>query len=213
MRDCIRKYTSGAPEGNGRWPDVVHKGNMLHVFGKREHDGEVAGTSRKTQEAAKKWWREEIRNMEWLLGVWCWLKLGTVVDEDSIEAVAFMNERPTLREAGEVLDAITGEPQGNVRMKSELIFVGVNPLEVDVPVAEVVFVLVEGSLLTSTYISPVVSELTNNRFLESNANPTGRKHPSGHLELSALEKMSIAAVRLFDPATGEPDEKATPETL
>lgn len=73
---------------------------------------------------------------------------------------------------------------------------------------------VEGTeVLTSTYNSPVASELTNKRSLESKASPTGRKQSSGHLELSALAKMSVVEVVLSDGATGEPFAKAMETTL
>lgn len=73
-------------------------------------------------------------------------------------------------------------------------------------------VLVEGSLAI-TYISPVASEDMNNLPCWSKARPTGRKHLSRHALLSALAKMSMAAVVLLAGATGSPFLKGTMESL
>jgi hypothetical protein len=67
--------------------------------------------------------------------------------------------------------------------------------------------------LTNTYSSPVVSELTNMRFWESNSNPTGLKQLSGHTELSALENIVVAAVVLSAAARGTPLLKSRDTTL
>ncbi len=66
---------------------------------------------------------------------------------------------------------------------------------------------------TTTYISPVESELMNRRPCRSKAIPTGRKQPRGQFELSALTTTSLAAVLLSGAATGSPFAKGMTESL
>lgn len=60
------------------------------------------------------------------------------------------------------------------------------------------------SSLVTTKISPVESELIYNLPFASHASPTGRKHERGQADRSGLDTTSMAAVVLFDGATGEP---------
>jgi len=102
LQDCIRKCTAGAPEWNGRFPGVVRKDNNLYPFEKTE---ELVGTA-ETQEAARAWWREEIRDAELFLDVRRRLQAGYVVGEDSIGSVKFMRQRPSLKEVANVVDLL-----------------------------------------------------------------------------------------------------------
>jgi hypothetical protein len=79
-----------------------------------------------------------------------------------------------------------------------------------VPEAEVVGV---PDSFCNTYISPVASDVIHSLPLESHANPTGRKHLSGHLVRSGLVMMSTNAVVLEARAAGWPLEKVTDESL
>ncbi len=65
----------------------------------------------------------------------------------------------------------------------------------------------------TTYISPVVSELRKRRPCRSKAMPTGLKQFSGQAELSALAKISTAAVLLSGLATGLPFSNGTTDNL
>jgi len=68
-------------------------------------------------------------------------------------------------------------------------------------------------VLTSTYISPVESELMNKRSFESKARATGRKQSLGHFETSALIIISVVEVVLSDAATGDPFAKSIVDIL
>jgi hypothetical protein len=114
IRDCIRKCTAGAPEWNGRWPGVVLRGNKLYPFEKTEADSEWVGTSREIQEAARTWWKEEIRHAEVFLGVRRRLRSGVVLEEELMKVLAFMKERPTLEEVAEALDKLSQELEDEV---------------------------------------------------------------------------------------------------
>lgn len=114
IRDCIRKCTAGAPEWNGRWPGVVLRGNKLYPFEKTEADSEWVGTSREIQEAARTWWKEEIRQAEVFLGVRRRLRSGVVLEEELMKVLAFMKERPTLEEVAEALDKLSQELEDEV---------------------------------------------------------------------------------------------------
>jgi len=98
LRGCIRRCTTGAPEWNDRWPGVLRRGNRLYPFGKTGVDGEPTGTWRETQEAAKEWWRVEIRDAERFLNVRTKQKLLGKLSSEDMDVVAFMTQRPTLRE-------------------------------------------------------------------------------------------------------------------
>jgi len=64
LRTCIRKCTSGATEWNDRYPTVVRRGNMLFPREKYEKHGASGCTSSDTQEAARRWWKQELSDAE-----------------------------------------------------------------------------------------------------------------------------------------------------
>ena len=70
-----------------------------------------------------------------------------------------------------------------------------------------------GEAFSTTYISPVASELTKSRPWLSNAIPTGLKQLWGHSELSAFQKISVTAVSLSGAATGSPSWKGSTDSL
>jgi hypothetical protein len=58
LRACIRRYTSGATEWNGRYPTILRRGNMLFYREKYEKYGASECTSFETQETARRWIQE-----------------------------------------------------------------------------------------------------------------------------------------------------------
>jgi hypothetical protein len=64
LRACIRRYTSGATEWNGRYPTILRRGNMLFYREKYEKYGASECTSFETQETARRWWIQELADAE-----------------------------------------------------------------------------------------------------------------------------------------------------
>jgi hypothetical protein len=64
LRACIRRYTSGATEWNGRYPSIMRRGNMLFPREKYETYGASECTSFETQETARRWWIQELADAE-----------------------------------------------------------------------------------------------------------------------------------------------------
>ena len=81
--------------------------------------------------------------------------------------------------------------------------------ELDVPVDGVP----SEDAFSTTYISPVASELTKSRPWLSNVIPTGLKHFWGQTELSAFQRTSVTAVLLSGAAIGSPSRKGSIESL
>ncbi|KAH8748312.1 hypothetical protein F5882DRAFT_490062 [Hyaloscypha sp. PMI_1271] len=64
MRACIRRYTSGAPEWEGRYPAIVRRGNKLFPRERYEKFGAAGCTAFEAQEAARQWWKQELADAE-----------------------------------------------------------------------------------------------------------------------------------------------------
>jgi hypothetical protein len=106
LRGFIRRCTAGAPEWEGRWPGVARRDNKLYPLGKTGVGGGPLGTLKETQEAAKRWWSNEIKAAEKFLDARSRLKLGIPMEEGSLKTVAFMEQRPTLMEVKAALEGV-----------------------------------------------------------------------------------------------------------
>ena len=95
LRAHIRKYTSGAPEWNGRYPPVVRRGNKLFPREKYEKHGASECTSFETQEAARSWWAQELADAERFMESRC-LEYGGGLDVGTMSAL--QDKRPLLAE-------------------------------------------------------------------------------------------------------------------
>jgi hypothetical protein len=106
LRACIRRYTSGAPEWNGRYPAVVRRGNMLFPREKYEKHGASECTSFETQEAARSWWAQEMSDAE-LFVESRRLEYGGGLEAGGMSVL--QKERPLLAEALRELQEIEAE--------------------------------------------------------------------------------------------------------
>ncbi|PMD45738.1 hypothetical protein L207DRAFT_525084 [Hyaloscypha variabilis F] len=100
LRALIRKCTVGAMEWKGQLPAVVRRGNKLYPRGRTGRNGEPEGTAVETQEAARQYWREELRRAERFIEE---RKLNVMVEGES-SFLGFMKERPSFKEVLAVLE-------------------------------------------------------------------------------------------------------------
>lgn len=107
IRAFIRQCTAGAPEWSGRLPYVVRVGNKLFPRNMTGRRGEPEGTLEQTQEAARSWWREEIRDAERLVAARARRRSGCEEPEDA-RLLEFLQSRPSLAEVESVLGALAG---------------------------------------------------------------------------------------------------------
>ncbi|KAF2810060.1 uncharacterized protein BDZ99DRAFT_462673 [Mytilinidion resinicola] len=63
LRACIRACTAGAPEWDEQFRTIARRGTKYYAVERLSEPGELEGASPKeTQEAAKRWWQEEVRS-------------------------------------------------------------------------------------------------------------------------------------------------------
>jgi len=106
MRECIRKCTAGAPEWDERWPGVVRKGNKVCPIRKTSFSGEPESTMREAQEAGIEWWQEQIRDAVHFLAIRRSQRSMVVLAAEEEDKIAFMVQRPTLREVLTVIQKL-----------------------------------------------------------------------------------------------------------
>lgn len=117
VRQLIRRCTAGAPEWGGRHPGVVRDGNRLVPWG-REGCKDV--TAAETQEAADRWWREELAVAEEFVQYqYVGNGLGEM-PESVVQLERDMQERPSLEEVLQTLSSLQSEP---TKRKSDTIHV------------------------------------------------------------------------------------------
>ena len=104
MRDCIRACTAGASEWEGRWFGVVRRGDKLYPLGKMDARHGKAVTVEEIEEAARKWWGEEINDAEEFLRTRMRLQLGDNEDGDIVDTFAFVRDRPSLKEVADMIE-------------------------------------------------------------------------------------------------------------
>lgn len=97
LRDCVRRCTVGAPEWRGRLPYVVRVGERLFPRGMSGQGGEGEGTAEQTLEAARGWWRDEVREAERFVAARVRRREGCE-DPGDEELLGFLEERPSLAE-------------------------------------------------------------------------------------------------------------------
>ncbi len=64
IRECIRSCTIDAAEWTGRFPSVVKARGKLWPRGRSGENGEVFGRAEETQQAARSWWTQELKDAE-----------------------------------------------------------------------------------------------------------------------------------------------------
>ncbi|KAE9368164.1 hypothetical protein N431DRAFT_346688 [Stipitochalara longipes BDJ] len=106
LRTCIRKYTSGATEWRGRYPAVVRRGNMLFPREMYEKYGASGCTSFDTQEAARRWWTQELSDAERFVES-RYLKREEGLEVGSV--FALQDKRPLLQEVLRDIQEIEAE--------------------------------------------------------------------------------------------------------
>ncbi|KPM35962.1 hypothetical protein AK830_g10612 [Neonectria ditissima] len=117
IQRLVRCCTAGAPEWGERRPGVVRDGNRIVPWGKRFHEASAT----ETQEAATRWWREELLLAEEFV------RYEHVRGEHDDEVpwhitrlMRDIEERPSLEEAMEVLLTLQAElPQPPPKCKSD----------------------------------------------------------------------------------------------
>jgi hypothetical protein len=64
LRDCIRECTSGAPEWEGRFRTIGRLGTKYYAVERLGRGDEILeeATPQETQDAAARWWKEEVRS-------------------------------------------------------------------------------------------------------------------------------------------------------
>lgn len=98
LQDCIRGYTAGAPEREGKWARCGEKGkHKLYPLGKTGVRGEPVGSVKETKEAGIEWWRGHIRDAERFLLIRKRQRSNVVLDSEEEDRVAFMRQRPKLQ--------------------------------------------------------------------------------------------------------------------
>jgi hypothetical protein len=97
LQVLIRRCTVGAPEWRGRVSYVVRKGNKLFPRGRTGTASEPVGTARETQDAARLWWVEEVKEAEQFIYARQRRITGCANAED-LSILAFLEERPCLDE-------------------------------------------------------------------------------------------------------------------
>jgi hypothetical protein len=106
LRACIRRYTSGATEWNGRYPTVMRRGNKLFPREKYEKYGASECTSFDTQEAARSWWKQELSDAERFVES-RYLEYGRGIEVGSM--FALQDKRPLLKEVLRDIQEIEAE--------------------------------------------------------------------------------------------------------
>lgn len=64
LRQCIRECTSGAPEWEGRFRTIERVGTKYYAVERLGQGAEILeeASPQETQDAATRWWKEEVRN-------------------------------------------------------------------------------------------------------------------------------------------------------
>jgi hypothetical protein len=107
MRECIRRCTAGAQEWRERYPGVVRRGNKLFPRGKTGRKGEVEGSAKEVQQAARLWWREEIRDAEIFLEARIRQRGANDQNQEADDEVAKMTgwkDRPVLKDVMRIIE-------------------------------------------------------------------------------------------------------------
>ncbi|KAF2493330.1 hypothetical protein BU16DRAFT_528638, partial [Lophium mytilinum] len=102
IQQLIRRCTAGAPEWGKRHPGVIRDGDQIVPWGKRD----CAVTATETQEAATRWWREELSLAEiYVRHEYVRGEHGRV-PEHVAQLERDIQERPSLEEVMETLSAL-----------------------------------------------------------------------------------------------------------
>ena len=104
MRECIRKCTAGASEWEGKRFGVVRRGKKLYSTDKEDTRDEKAVSVEEIEEAARKWWREELHDAEEFLQARIRSQSSGNGGGGKADKFAFWRSRPSLKEVADMIE-------------------------------------------------------------------------------------------------------------
>ena len=103
LRSCIEACTAGAPEWKCRIRPLMRKGPRIFPLPEISGIGKLNGSILRTQEAAKSWWRQELKEAEAFLVMRIVANRLSISEHDLVLTSA--SQRPTLAQVLKMLNA------------------------------------------------------------------------------------------------------------